>query len=285
MKKISPTRSPLRRLVGALALSAIATVGFAACDPSPCASDCIDRVGPSRGGDKISVTTTEVANIEVTVFRDPAMTQVAGYARNFGASTYALMPVTAEYQGIMLESPTPAPLLPNKTYWYRVHAKDLNGKAWTETGSFTTKQRTLTVRITSITLIGDSDTAGAGEITFHQRVNQGAASQVYQDLNWSGSSTPRTVSITRTYTGLPHKVTLQLRAQDDDCEFSTCNAPANAWQSYRGNGDAQWATATADLTLPFTAVGSQKVNLTGGPCGNLLELCFTATLEWSVEYS
>lgn len=282
------SRSRLRRTAVATLAAAALVVGLAACEPPPgdCAKDCITFVHPTEGGDRVSIATAGAVRTEVTLYQDAARTQVAGYGRTHVATDYESVPVTAQYQGYFVPDPQRAQLKPATTYWYRARGTDPKGATWTETGSFKTRQRTVTVTIKTIEVADDSDSAGPGELTFHTRANGGPAQLLHQDLAWP-SKKVKTLNITRTYPGVMPAFTLQVRGYDDDCSFSTCVAPASAWHDVGGNGDTQWATATFQVTVPYqTGAGTTGSFLvTGGKTGGFGDLAFHVTGTWQVTYA
>jgi hypothetical protein len=279
------SRPVLRGLVLALVLAVVA-LGSTACDPTKiadCTKDCIEMVYASNGGDKLTVVANNGGiTSEVTLYSNSARTTVVGHARNFDFRQYPTMPITKQYQGLPLENPTPVQLRGATTYYYKVKATGLNGSYRWETGSFKTMKRTVTLTTTRLYMWDDSDVTGAGELTFDMRANSGTSVRV-----WKGNDLvvgyDKTVNASTTvYPQLP-QVTIQVRAFDDDCTFETCTLSANEWSAKGDNGDVEWATGTATISLPnMGATGTWQVEAGAG--GGVGDMAFRAYGTYSVTY-
>ena len=279
----------VRRSVAALLFAGLAIAGMTACDPhqpADCTKDCLDVVAASPAGDTMSIYGTGAITAEVTIYRDAARTQVVGYARTFAPTLYAQgLPITKAYQGLPLENPARVYLDPARTYYYKGKASGALNKVWNETGSFKTQQRTVTLKLTTINLFGDSDSTGAGEITFYMRANGTNASKVLGPSSLSTGWYSDKLAVTKVIKGGGVTNTVEVRGYDDDCEFSTCTLADGTWGK-GSNGDIQWDTAKATITVPYKYGTGTWTATAGksGSVGDLLDIGFTASGTWTVSY-
>lgn len=280
----------IRTLVrgGAAALAvAVALVGFTACDPNAatdCSKDCLDFVSTNDNGDSLLIAHVGGgAFSEVTIYRDAARTQVVGYGQNFSMLQYPTVPITKSFQGLPVENPVKAQLEPAKTYYYK--AKSSSKGSSTQTGSFKTKQRTVTFAITNVWLYDDSDLSGSGEITMEARINGGTASVVRKDLDWASSEPMVDPKWSKSVSGVMNANTIQVRAWDDDCTFSTCTAPSGAWDKVGGNGDTQWATLTFPVTVSAPNGQYGYGTFKGNTNSSIGQIGFYVEGTWQVQYA
>ncbi|MCU1498230.1 MAG: hypothetical protein JWM47_2183, partial [Acidimicrobiales bacterium] len=152
------SRVPSRPLRGALAAALVLCAGVAsACEPANgCAVDCVATVVVNPASTNTRIDTTVKTKVGYTVYSDAHRT--------------VPVPTRADATLATVHTLGHDALTPNRTYWYRVRATDERAHAFTQVGSFDTQQRTVTVTVTSITLIDDSDGAGTGELTFGLKV-------------------------------------------------------------------------------------------------------------------
>jgi hypothetical protein len=279
-------RTLVRGGAAALAL-AVALVGFTACDPNAaadCSKDCLEFVSVNDNADTLTIAHAGGgAFTEVTIYADAARTNVVGYGQNFQLLAYPTVPITKSFQGLPVQNPAKVQLKPATTYYYKARSQATG--ASTQTGSFKTKQRTVTFAITEVWLFDDSDLSGSGEITMEARINGGAASVVRKDLDWASGEPLVDPKWSRSVSGVMNANTLQVRAWDDDCSFSTCTAPSSAWDAVGGNGDTQWATLTFPVTV--TAPNGQYGYGTfeGSTKTSLGQIGFYVKGTWQVQYT
>lgn len=266
---------PIRRIVAALLLAGVLMGLATACEPPGCTKDCVTSVTFSPGTDKYTVVLTDKAKVNVTLYNDSARTQpVASKSSNTFLTNHVI---------------TNGAVSPNRTYWYAVTATDEAGKVYKELGSFKAQKRTLTVKITKITLTDDSDSTGTGELTFGMKVDMagyGAKDfgNVYTNGDF-GSGASKDVSIARTVPdNAPNFFTVYVEGQDDDCEGigSLCvGGLAYSYDAGGSNDDWDWATASKGVTgLPGTN-GSGTWSATTSSYA----LKFTVSGTWTVTYA
>ena len=287
--KTNRTPRPFRRALGALTLAAMVGLGVTACDPNApadCSVDCVDIVYPNEGGDSINILGKGAIFVEATIYGDAARTQVVGYARDFTlAMGHPTMPITKYYQGLPVTNPALVFLKPATTYWYKVRATGAGNSVYTELGSFKTKQRIITITWTTLNVFGDSDSTGPGELTFHMRANGTNASKVFGPSSINTGYYRTDLTATKVITGSGTQATVEVRGYDDDCEFSTCTLPDGTWGK-GSNGDLQWDTAKATITVPYSyGSGTWKATAGGsGSVGDLFDIGFSASGTWNVRY-
>ncbi len=279
-------RTFLRGGAAAVALG-VAAMGVTACQPNApadCSKDCFDFAATNDNADTLSIAHAGgAAFTEITIYSDAARTQVAGYAQNFALLQYASVPITKSFQGLPVENPVKVQLKPATTYYYS--AKSTSNAVHRENGQFKTKQRTVTFTITKVWLFYDSDATGSGEITMEARINGGTASLVHKDLDWAAEEPSFDPKWSRSVSGVMNANTLQVRAWDDDCTFSTCTAPANAWDKVGSNGDTQWSTVTVPVTVTApnmqNGYGTWKAVTNNG----ITDIGFHVEGTWKVVYT
>ena len=274
------------RILLALGLALLVAAGLTACQPgvlADCSKDCIDFVAANENADQLMLAAHggEVTT-EITVYSNSSRTIPVGYGQTWDFRQYPTMPITAAYQGLPVENPKKVQLKPATTYWYKAKAVGAGGSWRWETGSFETKDRIVTFHITSLWVYDDSDFTGNGELTFDARVNGGSSRQVYRNLNMASEAPAVNPDFTAKVSKAPNQVTLQVRGWDDDCTFSTCTAPAGAWDAVGGNGDTQWSTATVNVTVPPSGKdGTWEASTKAGGVG---DIGFWVKGTWSVRY-
>lgn len=287
--KTNRTPRSIRQVLGALTLAALVAVGITACDPNApadCSVDCVDILYASEGGDMLNILGKGAIFAEATIYADAARTQVVGYARDFTlASGHPNLPITKSYQALPIDNPARVYLKPNTQYWYKVRATGAGSTPYIELGTFKTKQRIITITWTTLNVFGDSDTTGAGELTFHMRANGTNASKVLGPASIATGYYRTDLTATKVITGTGNTATVEVRGYDDDCVFSTCTLPDGTWGK-GSNADLQWDTAKATITVP-NAYGSGTWTAQAGDAGSisdLLNIGFSASGTWNVRY-
>jgi len=265
----NPTK-PILRLV-ALAVGMLALVGLAtACQPPGCQQDCVTSVSVNPGATQTRLVFTVKAKVSLTIYSDSARTT----------------PVVAKSIGVPLMAHTVhhSALKPHQTYWYTATATDEAGKAFKELGSFKTQRRTVTVRITRIKLIDDSDSVGTGELRFGLRAGSKDFSQVYADGDMASGTDQTGLQITKAIVDTaPSSMVFSVEGQDDDCEGigSLCGGGTAFGYTSGSSDDMDWATAsTVTLAMtPANGSGSWSASTTG------YALKFEVSGTWSVAYA
>ena len=157
-------RGSLRRLLAiAVAIASIGAAGVSIASPanaivitSTCRQDCISTVTirPAGVSAEIGVTTTVPTKVSVIATPDGSGASAKGSSNTFKTS-----------HGISLTG-----LQLSKAYQVKISARDQGGNVHSETRSFRTLTRRLTITVEKIRLLDDSDAVGAGEIWMHGRV-------------------------------------------------------------------------------------------------------------------
>jgi hypothetical protein len=141
-------------------------------------------------------------------------------------------------------------LKPNTTYNYILKA----GTTYTFGVLGKTLHRSVVVVFDNITVSGDSDSTGKGELTYQFKVN----GVYHPELDFfratsSGESFNPNKFVTNLIDG-GATMPLAVEVQDDDCEFSTCVRKADFTSG--SNLDNDWATAAATITFSDRQVNS-----------------------------
>jgi hypothetical protein len=262
-------RTAVRSLAGVLA-AAVLTVTATACQPPPCETDCVSSVQINQGGAQTRIVTTAPAKVHLTIFNDSARKSAVAIKASAGlASTHTL-----DHTG----------LTPARDYWYTVKATDESGATWTEQGSFRTFKRTISVKITRIKLIDDSDLAGSGELRFGMRAAGQDFGTVYQNGSMATGDV-KNLAITKTIPNTaPSSFRIDIEGVDDDCEGvgSICTGGTKyGYNSGGSNDDADWAsTSTATFAVPNTnATANWSATTTK------YALKFEISGTWTVSYA
>jgi hypothetical protein len=165
-------------------------------------------------------------------------------------------------------------LSPHLTYHFLINAaKGQIGSDAQFTGTFMTLSRHVDVTFTSIHVTDDSDSLGAGELTFFFFVNGWLKDFPSGDLTYPLQSASidvgsgDTISLPGLYRHVqdnaPDTLTLKVFGKDDDCEgvvplpgypVTLCSAGAGPYENPPdgSNSDADWATATAQINVTFS---------------------------------
>lgn len=274
-------------LRSALATAALATAFAAAGQPAQaaetrCNVNCITLIGISPDAATMSVYTTVGTDVLVEFYADRLFTVPVAVAFDYPKVTTAhTMPIRAWSSSPLLSAPAKKPLAAATGFFIKVRATDAFGNTYTGTFNRTTFQRRLTVTIDKILVELDGDIAGAGELLFDMRVNSRPGVPL---LSRRAVSEPATLSGlgTKTFLAMDPRFVLQFRGQDDDCEFSTCFAPANNWGS-GSNSDVEWTTAsTAEIVPSYVGQSSGGFSARGTAPG--VDLTFTVTGTWKYEW-
>lgn len=263
-------RTAVRSLAGVLA-AAVLAVTATACQPPPCETDCVSSVQIHQGSAQTRIVTTAPTKVQLTIFNESARKSTVATKASAGlASTHVL-----SHTG----------LTPGRDYWYTVKATDESGATWTEQGSFRTLKRSISVKITRIKLIDDSDTAGSGELRFGMRAAGQDFGTVYQNGSMSSGTDLKSLSIVRTIPNTaPTSFRIDVEGVDDDCEGigSICTGGTKYGYSSGGsNDDADWAsTSTATFAVP-TSNTTQNWSATT----TTYALKFEVSGTWTVTYT
>lgn len=261
----------IRRSVMAGLAAAVLAITATACQPPGCAEDCVSSVTVHQGSSSSRVVTTVPAKANLTIFQDSARKTVATQkaSTSFG-TTHDL---------------DHGELQPDRTYWYTVKGTDEAGTTWTENGSFRTYKRTLTLKITRINLIDDSDSLGSGELRFGMRAGGKDFGLVYENGSMSSGTDLKGLNITRSIPNTaPTGFRVDVQGVDDDCEGigTLCSGGTGFdYQSGGSNSDADWASASSgSVALPTTnATGTWSATTTK------YALKFAVSGTWTVTYT
>jgi hypothetical protein len=141
-------------------------------------------------------------------------------------------------------------LVPNTTYNYILKA----GNTYTYGVLGKTLHRSVVVSFNSITVSGDSDSVGKGELTYQFKVN----GVYHPELDFfRATSSGETFNPGKFVSNLIDggaTMPLAVDVQDDDCEFSTCVRKADFTSG--SNSDNDWATAAASIDFSAQQVNS-----------------------------
>ena len=232
--------------------------------------DCVGpvTVTPSGASARFQLETSVRAEVKVVASTTPDLKGPGSFGGN-------LTPSKTHDFGLL------AVLQPGTLYHYRLTAIDGMGRRWREYGTFTTLQRKFTVRFSKIHVIKDSDSTGAGELTFHLRAHDTVLYRVYdnESVDTGDNLFPdRTIHVV----GAPQAIWVMTQGEDDDCdvgEFCTAGLDPN-WDS-GWSSESDWATARDVLEAPGGGVetgGSFSMETTD------TRLKFRVEGTWSVTY-
>lgn len=273
-------KKTLLALTAALAASTTVLPAPAHAAPVTCSQDCIYKVVFHPDGTHVGVQTDLPTLAKVTVYGNPARTNVVA-----SASSHNLP--NGHVAGHMLRlydsAGRPVLLKGGQTYYLRVEALDATGVR-IETPTMKTWQRRLTISLTRVAVTDDSDT-GAGELTLDAQINDLSLRRLFTHKSISAYKEIDNVG-TFVTNSAPLDFRLDFTIQDDDCEFSTCYEDPLSIATYQwGEGpNVEWRTAsTANLhTDYFLQVhqGSFQTSVDGGD-GNLAFYVFG---NWKMEF-
>jgi hypothetical protein len=177
-------------------------------------------------------------------------------------------------------------LFPARAYNYIVKVTMLSGPdtnmVFYKSGyAGTTLHRKVNIAFDTITVTNDSDSSGAGELTYDFQVN---GSYMSTWRFYRQTSSPVTFSISKSVFGLTDGgsyIPLKVEVQDDDCSFSTCVRAADFTQGT--NSDNDWLTAKSGITFNRTSNSySDRFSLTGYYSG--IPLQFTVGGSYGVTF-
>ena len=157
---------------------------------------------------------------------------------------------------------TAAILNPTTAYTYQVNATDAQGRVYTKTGSFLTRNVRLEVKMAGLQVTNDSDTFGAGELRAQLHVG-GSKTWIWQSersVETAGSTKYFPLSTTGALPTAVRTVPIRVILADDDCEGIGTLCSSGGGDLVPGSGtlsDLQWATATVTATLPNTTTTTQ----------------------------
>jgi hypothetical protein len=177
-------------------------------------------------------------------------------------------------------------LFPGRAYNYIVKVTMMTGPdtnlVFYKSGyAGTTLHRKVNITFDTVTVKNDSDSSGAGELTYDFQVNGSYMStwRFYRSTN-SGD----TFSISKSIVGLTDGgsyIPLKVEVQDDDCEFSTCVRVADFTQG--SNSDNDWLTAKGGIGFYRASNSySDRFSLMGYYSGIPLE--YTVGGSYSVSF-
>jgi len=229
----------IRHLLSIVLASAFLVVAAAACQPAGCSVNCITGVSVNAPGNQVTVKTTVNTFVTVELFTDSGLAHKVVQKSDGGISTVHPTTITQ--------------LSPSTKYWWRVTAIDANNQTKTNLGWFQTANRQVTVKLTRIHLIDDSDSLGDGEMTFHMKVNDTEFHDVYTNDDMSSGTDLKTLNIPATVNNSGTTVSVKVEGQDDDCDGlgGLCTQGLGPTWTHGSTSERDWATASfGPTTLP-----------------------------------
>ncbi len=287
----------------ALMLAAIAAAPVSAGPPVNCVNtqiqpQCIENVKITPHGTfadfSFFTTSAKIATVQVS-WVAPKKLPDGTYSYS-GLSTVAFAISSATNQHTVQISD----LWAHATYHYLINAaKSQVGNDAQITGTFSTLSRHVDVTFTSIHVTDDSDSLGAGELTFFFSVNGWLQDFPSGDLTYPLQSAEidvnsgETIALSGIYRGSvdnTNKVVLKVFGKDDDCEgfvplpgypTTLCTAGAGPYEDPPGgsNSDADWSTAITVVMIDKSGVNEEfKTNVNFATSADKLKFEVAATI-------
>ncbi len=187
---------------------------------------------------------------------------------------------------------------PGTTYHYVISAENKVTGYWqTESGTFKTLQRNVSVTYSQIQVLDDSDDLSAGDFAFTFFINGGGPSGWPKTIfSSAGTGSFKVVNLTGTVTNAPPTLNLKLVGYDDDeleapFSLATCGANAADFAKNEGQNDCgEWTTAKDSFDAGPNVNAADPENFTkpftmsAFPQGDDSEVSFKVTGTYSVSF-